>query len=58
MRVGSTTTIQERMTRELAGKPDMPFRMHESGLHYYDLRKDDALAFIETVFNNLKGFTK
>jgi len=48
--------------RESAGKPDMHFRMHTSGLHYYDPREDgaeaEALAFVETVSDNLKGFTK
>ena len=44
--------------REAAGKLDMHFRMHDSGLHYYDPREDEALAFVETVSENMLGFTK
>jgi len=44
--------------RESENKPNMEFRMHESGLHYYDPRKNDQLAFISTVSENKEGFTK
>ena len=37
--------------RESEGKPDMHFKMHESGLHYYDPR------VVNTVAENKKGFT-
>ena len=40
-------------------KPNMDFKMHESGLHYYDLRtRKDERLFINTVADNLLGFTK
>jgi hypothetical protein len=32
--------------------------MHKSGLHYYDLRKEQHLPFINTVSENKTGFTK
>jgi len=46
--------------RETTGKPDMHFRMHPSGLHYYDPRDEavDELAFLDTVSENKEGFTK
>jgi len=44
--------------RKPAGKSNMHFRMHESGLHCYDPREDGAFAFVETVSGNLQGFTK
>ena len=46
--------------RAAAGKPDMHFRMHASGLHYYDPREDavEELAFLGTVSENKQGFTK
>jgi hypothetical protein len=34
--------------RELESKPNMEFRMHESGLHYYDPRKEQHLTFVNT----------
>jgi hypothetical protein len=34
--------------RESEGKPNMEFRMHESGLHYYDPRNDEFI-FVKTV---------
>jgi hypothetical protein len=34
---------------ELENKPNMEFRMHESGLHYYDPRKNEHFAFVNTV---------
>jgi len=41
-------------------KTSMEFRMHGSGLHYYDLRKEDnaQLAFVNTVAKNKLNFTK
>ena len=44
--------------RESAGKPNMEFRMHESGLHYYDPRDIGHHAFVNTVSGNKIGFTK
>jgi hypothetical protein len=43
--------------RELEGKPDMEFRMHKSGLHYFDPR-DSEFTFVNTVSKNMAGFTK
>jgi hypothetical protein len=42
----------------LESKPNMEFRMHDSGLHYYDLRKGHHLTFVNTVSENKTGFTK
>ena len=42
--------------RETENKPNMEFRMHESGLHYYDPRNSD-FAFINTVAGNKERFT-
>ena len=41
-------------------KPDMEFRMHESGLHYYDPReeKKEQAMFVSTVAENMLLFTK
>jgi hypothetical protein len=47
--------------RESENKPNMDFRMHESGLHYYDPRESETteeLIFITTVSGNKQGFTK
>ena len=48
--------------RESEGRPNMEFRMHESGLHIYDPRKNESknaqFAFINTVSENKKGSTK
>jgi hypothetical protein len=44
--------------RESQGKPNMEFRMHECGLHYYDPRNEKHLAFVNTVSENKEGFTK
>jgi hypothetical protein len=44
--------------RESQGKPNMEFRMHKCGLHYYDPRNEKHLAFINTVSKNKEGFTK
>jgi hypothetical protein len=43
---------------ESDSKPNMEFRMHESGLHYYDPRKESHLTFVNTVSENKEGFTK
>jgi uncharacterized protein YodC (DUF2158 family) len=43
--------------REAAGKPNMEFRMHESGLHFYD-PSDDEFNFVHTVSGNKDGFTQ
>jgi hypothetical protein len=44
--------------RESQGKPNMEFRMHKCGLHYYDPRNEKHLAFVNTISENNKGFTK
>jgi hypothetical protein len=44
--------------RESESKPNMEFRMYESGLHYYDPRKDQHITFVHTVSENKTGFTK
>jgi hypothetical protein len=44
--------------RESQGKPNMEFRMHKYGLHYFDPRKEKHLAFVNTVSENKEGFTK
>jgi hypothetical protein len=36
----------------------MEFKMHKSGLHYYDLKKEQHLTFVNTVSENKTGFTK
>jgi hypothetical protein len=36
----------------------MEFKMHKSGLHYYDPRKEHHLTFVNTVSENKTGFTK
>jgi hypothetical protein len=36
----------------------MDFRMHKCGLHYYDPRNENYLAFVNTVSENKEGFTK
>jgi hypothetical protein len=41
--------------RESQGKPNMEFRMHKCGLHYYDPRKKKHLAFVNTVSENKEG---
>jgi hypothetical protein len=43
--------------REAAGKRDMEFKMHVSGLHFYDPR-DNEFNFVHTVSGNKEGFTK
>jgi hypothetical protein len=42
--------------REVAGKPNMEFRMNENGLHFYDPR-DDEFNFVHTVLFP-EGFTQ
>jgi hypothetical protein len=44
--------------RESDSKPNMEFRIHESGLNYYDPRKEQHLTFVNTVLENKTGFTK
>jgi hypothetical protein len=44
--------------RESESKPNMEFRMHESGLHYYDPRKEAHLILVNTVSENKEGFTQ
>jgi hypothetical protein len=41
-------------------KPNMEFKMHESGLHYYDphTRKNEKILFINTVTENKTSFSK
>jgi hypothetical protein len=36
----------------------MEFKMHKSGLHYYDPRKEHHMTFVNTVSENKTGFTK
>jgi hypothetical protein len=43
--------------RQDYGKPDMYFHEHQSGLHYYDPRKNE-FTFVNTVTENLEGFSK
>jgi hypothetical protein len=44
--------------RESQGKPNMEFLMHKCGLHYYDPRNKNHIAFVNPVSENKKGFTK
>jgi hypothetical protein len=44
--------------REYQGKPNMEFRMHKCGLHFYYPRKEKHLALFNTVSENKEGFTK
>jgi hypothetical protein len=44
--------------RESESKPNMEFKMHKSGLHYYDPRKEHHMTFINTVSESKTGFTK
>jgi hypothetical protein len=44
--------------RESESKPNMEFRMHESGLDCYDPRKEQHLTSVNTVSENKAGFTK
>jgi hypothetical protein len=44
--------------RESESKPNMEFKMHKSGLYYYDPRKEHHLTFVNTVSENKTGVTK
>jgi hypothetical protein len=44
--------------RESESKPNMEFRMHEYGLHCYDPRNTEHLAFVSTVSENKEESTK
>jgi hypothetical protein len=44
--------------RESDSKPNMEFKMHKSGLHYYDPRNEHHTTFVNTVSENKTGFTK
>jgi hypothetical protein len=44
--------------QESESKPNMEFKMHKSGLHYYDPRKEHHITFVNTVLENKTGFTK
>jgi hypothetical protein len=44
--------------RKSEPKPNMELLMHESGLHYYDPRKEAHLNFVNTVSKNKEGFTQ
>jgi hypothetical protein len=43
--------------RETQNKPNMEFRMHESGLHYFD-PSNEAYTFVNTVSGNKEGYTQ
>jgi hypothetical protein len=43
--------------REDQGKPNMEFRMHESGLHYFQPGKE-AFVFVNTVSGNKERYTQ
>ena len=43
--------------REQHGLPNLHFRKHRSGLHVYN-PKDEELVFLNTVRENMEGFTK
>ena len=45
------------MHRDQHGMPDLVFRMHHSGLHFFDPRGDD-FAFVTTVEDNKIPFSK
>jgi hypothetical protein len=44
--------------RELESKPNMEFKMHKSGIHYYDPRKEHHMTFVNTDSENKTGCTK
>ena len=45
--------------RESTGKPNMEFRMHECGLHYFDpSAMNEHHTFVNTVAENKLGYTK
>ena len=43
--------------RERDGKPNIEFRKHESGLHYFDPRNEE-FTFVNTVSGNMEGLSK
>lgn len=43
--------------REARGLPNMIFRMHSSGLHFYDPNREE-FSFVVTVDDNMKMFSK
>jgi hypothetical protein len=43
---------------ESESNPNMEFKMHKSGLHYYDPRKEHHMTLVITVSENKTGFTK
>jgi hypothetical protein len=43
---------------ESDSKPNMEFKMHKSGLHCYEPRKEHHMTFVNTVSENKSGFTK
>jgi hypothetical protein len=43
--------------RDHQHKPNMEFKMHESGLHYYD-PNDEGFVFVNTVSGNKEGFSQ
>ena len=54
-----TSNIREKkfgVHREDHGLPNLVFRQHKTGLHYYDPSED--YTFVETVEDNKKKFTK
>jgi hypothetical protein len=44
--------------RESESEPSAEYKMHKSGLHYYDLMKEHHLTFVNNVSENKTGFTK
>lgn len=44
--------------RQKENKPDMYFKMHESGLHYHDPSDAEFSFNVNTVSNNIEDFTK
>ena len=55
-----TYDIEDKMFmvhQEAESKPNMEFKMHKSGLHYYNPR-NKHFAFINTVSGNKEGYTQ
>jgi hypothetical protein len=44
--------------REAHNKPNMEFKMHSSGLHYYEPKDSDGYIFVNTVSGNKKGYSQ
>jgi hypothetical protein len=42
---------------ESESKSNMEFKIHKSGLYYYEPRKEQHLTFVNTVSENKTGFT-